>query len=460
MNRSTAFLAVLLLPLSACGGESGAQLDASPGIDGAPAADAAPVRPRCDPGATSARAAVGVTAGNRYSCALLDNGAVRCWGLGDKGQLGYGNTGRVGDRWDMLPCDAGDVPVGGIVIQIAAGHDHTCALLDTGAVRCWGHGYVGQLGYGHDDNVGDRPGRLPSDAGDVEVGGAVTQIAVGDAHACALLDTGAVRCWGSGVIGRLGYGNTDAVGGAGDPLPSDAGDVNVGGTVSQIVAGREHTCALLDTGAVRCWGGAAAGQLGYGSTVPVGDREEMLPTDAGDVEVGGAVVQLAAGILHTCALVDTGAVRCWGWGQQGSLGYGNPDHVGDREDMLPSDVGDVNVGGQVVQIAAGGKHTCALTSTDTVRCWGWGLHGQLGYGNSYNVGDREDMVPSDAGDVEVGATVTQLALGGMHTCALLDTGAVRCWGRADDGQLGYGNTNGIGREEDNLPFRAGDVPLF
>jgi alpha-tubulin suppressor-like RCC1 family protein len=169
--------------------------------------------------------------------------------------------------------------------------------------------------------------------------------------------------------------------------------VDVGGVVVQLAAGWEHTCALLETGVVRCWGFGVAGQLGYGNTDFIGDDE--APATAGDVDVGGVVVQLATGGLHTCALLETGAVRCWGYGESGPLGYGNTSWIGDDE--APATAGDVDVGGVVVQLTAGDVHTCALMGTGAVRCWGEGVSGRLGYGNTSHIGDDEH--PASAGDV-------------------------------------------------------------
>jgi len=292
---------------------------------------AAGIRSLLEPHASPAAVAVGAF----HTCAILDSGAVRCWGRGDGGKLGYGDTNDIGD--DETPALAGDVNVGGTVEQLAAGFAHTCALLDTGVVRCWGRGDGGKLGYGNTDNIGDDED--PASAGDVNVEGGnaltVVQLATGFAHTCALLDNGAVRCWGDGGYGQLGYGNTDNIGD--DEDPAEAGDVNVGGTVEQLAAGAYHTCALLDSGAVRCWGFGTDGGLGYGNTNTIGDNED--PASAGDVNVGAAVAQLAAGSYHTCALLYTGAIRCWGAGGNGRLGYGNTDNIGDNED--PASAGDV-----------------------------------------------------------------------------------------------------------------------
>lgn len=165
------------------------------------------------------------------------------------------------------------------------------------------------------------------------------------------------------------------------------------------------------------------------------------PYFAGDVDVGGVVTQISAGESHTCALLDTGGVRCWGNGFGGRLGLGNTDHVGDDE--LPSSVAEIDIGGTAIQISAGGEHTCALLDDHAVRCWGVGVYGALGYGNTQTIGDNE--APASAGNVDVGGPVAKLATGHRHTCALLESGGVRCWGslegnrNSDFGVLGYPN---------------------
>ena len=391
---------------------------------------------------------VALSTGAHHTCAQLDTGALRCWGA--SGGYAYGNTQTIGD--DEYPFTAGDVDVGGSVVQMSAGVGHTCVLLRGGAVRCWG-GPMG-LGYGNFQKIGDD--EPPGSGGDVNVGGPVTHVEVGRDHTCAIMVGGAVRCWGAGYAGQLGYGNTDDVGITNEPF--EVGDVPVGGPVVQLALGGLHTCALLDQGNVRCWGRGNHGQLGYSSPVSVGDEE--LPEDWGDVNVGGVVVQIAAGEDHTCAVLETGTVRCWGRGQYGQLGYpGNfiPENIGDNE--TPASVGDVDVGGVVTAIALGTDHTCALLEAGTVRCWGWGEKGRLGYGNLVSVGTY--IPPSAAGDVPVGGglAVEQLTANlGSSTCVVLENGVVRCWGFGGAGRLGYANGNDIG--DDELPVSAGNVQIF
>ena len=301
---------------------------------------------------------VQVEAGGEHTCALLDNKEVRCWGLGLDGRLGYGTVTDVGD--DEMPFDVGSISIGGDVDEIACGQKHSCALLESGAVRCWGDNQYGQLGYGHSDDIGDD--ERPDAAGDVALGGVAVSIVAGNYHTCALLETGAVRCWGLGSFGRLGYGSPMGVGIVN--TPADIGDVNLGEPVTQLAAGAQHTCAILQSGGLRCWGRGLYGRLGYAteSTANVGDI--LVPADVPIVDVGADVVDVTAGFYHTCVITTLGTVL---------TGSGSLD------------------------IAAGDHHTCAVSTDHQLHCWGFGSKGQLGYGSSNNVGDNEH--PNDAGEV-------------------------------------------------------------
>ncbi|HWB74826.1 MAG TPA: DUF4215 domain-containing protein, partial [Nannocystaceae bacterium] len=259
------------------------------------------------------------------------------------------------------------------VVQISTGGWHTCAILDTGALRCWGNAPM----HGHPevwDSIGDD--ETPAAVGDVVLDGTPTQIVHGDRHVCALLDTGNVRCWGESPSGELGYGNTGT-------LVSPGGDLELGGVVTQLAGGLHHTCALFDDATMRCWGGGGAGQLGQSATANIGDDETPATVDV--IDVGDDVVQIAAGGAHTCALVEGGDVRCWGRGSEGALGYGNTDFIGDDEP--PSQRGTVLVGGVVTQISANYGATCALLEGGSVRCWGRMEGAALGYPGHGIIGD-------------------------------------------------------------------------
>ena len=388
-------------------------------------------------GSGQALQAIEISVGMYTSCAVLSTHTARCWGYGATGLNGYANTNTIGDN--ETPFSAGDIDLGGPVSHVSVGATHVCALLDSGSVRCWGAGGYGELGYGislSTNFIGDS--ETPASMGDVNVGGRVVQISAGNVHTCALLENGAVRCWGNNDYGQLGYGNKVWIGD--NEAPASAGNVDLGDSALQISAGLNRTCALLATGAVRCWGDGSGGGLGYGNTNNIGDDE--TPASAGDVPLGGRAIQISAGAGHTCALLETGNVRCWGGPAiYGALGYANKNNIGDDE--TPASAGDVNVGGPVAEVSAG-QNTCARLKNGNVRCWG-NPYNSLGYGNQQVIGD--DETPASAGDVNVGAAVAQIAVGTYHECALLTNGNVRCWGAGNDGKLGYGNTKNIGDDE-------------
>ncbi|CAA9512474.1 MAG: hypothetical protein AVDCRST_MAG53-2656, partial [uncultured Solirubrobacteraceae bacterium] len=272
---------------------------------------------------------------------------------------------------------------------------------------------------------------------------------VGRFHSCALLPSAGVRCWGYGADGSLGYGNRATIGD--DETPAAAGPVELGAgrTGVALSAGDFHTCALLDDGAVRCWGFGGDGRLGTASNAAIGDDE--TPASLSPVDIGGRAKAITAGGNHSCAILDDGNVRCWGFGLDGQLGYGNADYIGDNE--APSVVAPVKLGaGRTARaITAGRLHTCALLDDQTVRCWGANGNGQLGYGTRESVGENE--TPDAVGPVKLGRPAIALSAGGFHTCALLDDGTVRCWGFGLDGRLGYNNNDNVG--DDESPGSAG-----
>ncbi len=215
-------------------------------------------------------ALLAVAAGGSHVCARLTDDGVTCWGYGELGQLGYENGDSLGDNAEELP--AGPVTVDAVdadVVQLAAGDLHTCARRGSQGVRCWGSGAMGQLGTGDVQNIGNFQGSMPP--ADIDLGGPALQIVAGANHNCALLDDGTVRCWGNNASGQLGIGSTENIGDDPGEMPPSA--VPLGGTPTTIFAGGNHTCALLVDGTVRCWGDNLHGQLGIGSTENIGDDE-------------------------------------------------------------------------------------------------------------------------------------------------------------------------------------------
>jgi alpha-tubulin suppressor-like RCC1 family protein len=239
-----------------------------------------------------------VAAGKYHSCAMTAEGGVKCWGFNILGQLGDGTA---GDR--NVPTDVSGLASG--VSGVAAGGDHTCAVMDTvrgGGLKCWGNNGSGQLGNGTTDKH-----TTPVDVSGLASG--VNVIAAGGFYICAVTNGGGLKCWGINIAGQLGDGTT-----AGHAIPMDVSGLVSG--VSAVAAGDSHTCAVTAGGAVKCWGSNGSGQLGDGTT-----SSRSVPVDVSGLASG--VTAVAAGDGHTCAVMDAvhgGAVKCWGSNGFGQLG--------------------------------------------------------------------------------------------------------------------------------------------
>ena len=401
-------------------------------------------------------------------CILTDRGTVRCWGDRWRPLFAYGRR----TRGFVGPPGVGDMPLGGLALQFRQGFSNDCVRTVAGDVRCWGLANGGLLGYGNLEHVGDD--ETLEEVGPVPVGvpGRVVDIGGGDDFVCVVYDSGRVRCWGSNHAGQLGMGHQDQINVGDDETPADMdSDVLLGGRAVQVAGGRYKACALLDTGKVRCWGinaedwdwrnkeviGASVG-LGYGEAFgthePIGDDEP--PSAAGDLELPGTAKKIAVGGYHMCALMDEGAVRCWGDAGLGNLGHGDNwwEHIGDDETTAATV--PLYFESPVVDLAAAYWHTCVLLENGSVRCWGDGYSsGQLGIPGVFRLGDNEKI--TSVPPVRVGGPVARIFLYQDGTCAVMRAGGLRCWGY-NGGILGYPFTGNIGKGEH--PESVGDIMLF
>ena len=391
-------------------------------------------------------AAPDLTVGTAHTCTVLDNATVKCWGSGNLGRLGNDSTIPRGDNpGEMAALVPVDLGTGHTAVAVAAGDEHTCAILDDGSVKCWGNGANGRLGYDNTTTQGDSPGdmaALPT----VDLGAGRTALAItaGFAHTCVLLDNHTVKCWGHGGGGRLGYDNTTDQGDtAGDMAALPAVNLGAGRTAVAISAGTDHTCAILDSGQVKCWGLGANGRLGYDNTTDQGDTAgDMAALPAVNLGANRTALAISAGFNHTCAVLDNHTVKCWGLGTNGRLGLDNTttqgDTVGDMA-ILPS----VNLGPgrTALAVTTGFTHTCVLLDTDAVKCWGGGASGQLGNDSTTNQGDSAgEMAALPSVDLGDGRTALAVTAGDNSTCAVLDNHRVKCWGSGNSGRLGYDNS--------------------
>ena len=339
---------------------------------------------------------IAIAAGNAHTCELTDTGGVKCWGDNGYGQLGDGTTTNRSMPVAVQALSSG-------ATAIAAGADHTCALTNAGTVLCWGNNNHGQLG---DDTLTDRS--TPVTVNGLSSG--VTGITAGGDHTCALTSMGGVMCWGNNNHGQLGDGTT-----TGHSMPLAVSGLSSG--VAAITAGGDHTCALTSTGGVMCWGDNGNGQLGNGTTTG-----HSMPLAVSGLSSG--VIAITAGGDHTCALTSIGSVLCWGLNFYGQLGDStNTDRA------IPTAVSGLSSG--MATITAGGNHTCALTNTGGVLCWGYNDDGQVGD----NTTSRRFAPVAVSG---LSSGVTTIIAGDLHTCALISAGSVMCWGNNSHGELGNG----------------------
>lgn len=286
--------------------------------------------------------------------------------------------------------------------QVATGDQHSCALTSTGGVGCWGYNANGQLGTG-----GTTASATPAQVSGLASG--VTQVVTGADHSCALLTGGTVRCWGAGGDGQLGVGSTDDA-----ALPTAIPGLS---GITSIAAGGNTTCAVTATGGVLCWGANEFGQVG--NPAP---QDPTRPTDV--IALTGGVRSVTVGRTHACALTTAGAVSCWGLNTSGELGRGGTVTGG------PAPVAGLPV---IASITAGTATTCAVSTAGSVLCWGANYSGQLGRGTT-----GSGAFPTPGVVSGLGGPATSVSAGDGRVCATASSGAARCWGSGDHGALGTG----------------------
>lgn len=222
-----------------------------------------------------------------------------------------------------------------------------------------------------------------------------------------------------------------------------------------LTAGTSHSCGIVADGRLKCWGLNDQGQLGQGTTDSLGDAATEMGAGlpAIDLGAGHTAVAVAVGDAHTCALLEDHTVRCWGEASRGRLGRPLAAPVGDE----PGELGDaltavdLGTGQTATALTAAGEHTCALLADGRVKCWGSGPFGQLGTGDLQPRGDD----PGEMGDalraVPLARPAVAISTGTLHTCALLDDGRVSCWG--------YGGARGGVADFGIVPLGAGHAAI-
>ena len=352
-----------------------------------------------------------IDSGFQHACAVLGTGTAVCWGSDGNGRLGNGAV--TGNQGTPTPVA---LPAGRRAVSISAGWEHTCAVLDDGSAACWGADGSERLGNGA--VAGDQ--QLPSPVA-LPAGRRAVTISAGWEHSCATLDDGSAVCWGSDASGQLGNGPAVATT---QPVPAPV-TLPAGRRAVAITAGFFWSCAVLDDGALMCWGEGAYDGL-------AGSTDQPTPT-AVSLPLGRRATAVSGGDFHSCALLDDGAASCWGVDLNGGLGNGAPAGTA----FTPSAV-LLPTGAHATAVGAGRLHSCVALTNGSMLCWGLDATGQLGNGGG-PLADPDQPSPVVV-SIPIGRQVLAIAVGGDNSCALLDNGSLWCWGLDTNLQVGDGAT--------------------
>jgi len=370
-----------------------------------------------------------ISLGVNHTCLLKEDGQLLCWGGNENGQLGDGSTTNR-----SRPVQVTNMITG--VTAVAAGWFHTCAVKE-GALYCWGEGWYGQLGIGGSTAESAPDQNLPQLVTGMDSG--VTAVAAGKHHTCAV-QNGAAKCWGSNLAARLGIGSSTGA----FATPQQVSGLTSG--VRSLTAGRDHTCALMTDGTLRCWGSSFYGQLGRGNFTN-SDTPVTVLASAGVTLTNVTTVVASSG--NTCAVAGASNTGyCWGNYWNGKLGNNTSGSGGATyPQVVHRFSGDSSPLTGVIGLAAGrdrtnevdNDHHCALLNTGEVRCWGSNQYRKTGN----NTTTSNWLRPITYGSTGPSLPAVAVGAGGDHTCVILADGGVQCVGRGDYGQMGVGNFNEV-----------------
>jgi alpha-tubulin suppressor-like RCC1 family protein len=279
-------------------------------------------------------------------CALSTSGGMKCWGADHRGQLGNGSGVSSSTAIQVTGLTTG-------VKAMAGSEEFTCALMNSGEVKCWGETFLDVNNDGIDDS-GNTPTTVTGIPQDI-----VAISAGGGKYACVVSATSGVWCWGQNTSGQLADGsNVDRL------IPVQA--TSLPSSIKSLSTGSNHSCAVINTGGVKCWGSNTFGKLGDGTT-----NNSNTPVSV--LGLTGPAVSVSTGYHHSCALLVSGATQCWGWNFGGQLGTGN-----NNDSSVPVTV--QNLPSTVEALTTGIRNTCALLTNGDLKCWGDNTYGQVGDG--------------------------------------------------------------------------------
>ncbi|MBY0413059.1 MAG: choice-of-anchor D domain-containing protein, partial [Bdellovibrionales bacterium] len=266
------------------------------------------------------------------------------------------------------------------------------------------------------------------------------QVFAGGFQTCIINELGNPVCWGRNTSGQLGQGSKEVI--TKKPFEISSIKFNSSVQVNSMAVGDSHTCAIVNTdqfrGRVVCWGSNENGRLGIGETtanvLQPTNSNAMKLVDLGYSELGSPeeIAQIAAGFEHTCALTTSGKVKCWGGNTSGQLGYDNKEAIGLSKSSM-TNLQAVNLGRRALSISSGAGHSCAVLDNGATKCWGDNFYGQLGAGSEV---EKIGVLPNEMAnlnEINLGLGFLAkniIASNGAFTCALAISGEVKCFGKA------------------------------
>lgn len=360
-----------------------------------------------------------VAIGHEHSCAIDSKNQAYCWGRNDFGQLGDNST---TNRTVPVKVVTSAQMTTNSFKQIEVGEKNSCGLGTNGNVYCWGHGGNSQLGNGGTANS-SVPVAVSKLAGGL-VNQTVSSIGLGNWHGCAATTSGQLFCWGYNINGQIGRsGASSSV-----PLSVNSGSL-AGKRILRVTGGVFNTCALTTDGSVSCWGYGGAGQLGDGTTTVT----QTTPVSVA-LPSGVRITALDSGYDHSCAVSVDGRAYCWGTNGTGKLGNNTTTQQNSPVSVVLT--GSAS-GVRFVAVSGGGNHTCLLSDAGRSFCMGGNTNGALGTGSTST--SSNVPVATLATGALANLQLTSISAAPEFTCAVASDGQVYCWGLNTYGQLGTGS---------------------
>jgi len=405
-----------------------------------------------------------------HNCILTSSSQLKCWGRGDLGQLGYGDNFNRGNSANQMSDYLPFVNVNSNVQSIQVGGSHSCVHFSPSFdVKCWGTSSNGQLGYGDTQDRGGGANEMGEYLSIINFGPSVfvSEVSSGIYHNLILTDSGQIKAWGSNDSGQLGYGDTTDRGDSANQMSDYLPFVQLGSGRTTIFERslRYSSCVILDDLSVKCWGGNGSGQCGQGTTSNIGDAPNEMSDYLPPINFPSGVIvsSLGTGWSHIGIISSTGYLFTWGWNSFGQLGIGHSSNIGDGGSEMGENLKTVNVGSgrSVVQFQGGQLHSCVILDNFNVKCFGRSDQGQLGYGDTSTRGNLANEMGNYLPEVNLGSGLTaqSLHIGGYHTCVVLNDNSFKCFGLNNYGQLGTGNTDTRGDDTNEMGDYLGPINL-